>query len=75
MVWDSLWDLPICNTLGLWSASAFFLGKGLSSSGINRKKQGAQPVSILSVSHMLEKLDRNMVESDGIVIFVKQGTT
>lgn len=75
MSWDSLWVLPSCNTLLLWCASAFVVRKGLSSSGINGKKKGEQPVSTPSVSHLLKKLDRNMVEGDCIVIFVKQGTT
>lgn len=71
VVWNSLWDLPICNTLLLWFASAFFLGTVLNTSEISIKIKDAQPASIPEISHLLET---GKVESECTVNFVKQGT-
>lgn len=75
-VWDH-WsrDLPICTTVQVWSVSAFVLLKGKSSLGINRKRKGALPVSLPSVSHLLEKLDRNTVGSDCYEVLVSKHLT
>lgn len=70
VVWNSLWDQPVCNTLLLWSASTFFLEKVLNTSAVSRKIKGTQPASIPEISHLLET---GHVESDCIVNFVKQG--
>lgn len=69
VVWNSLWDQPVCNTLLLWSDSAFSLV--LNTSAVSRKIKSAQPASIPEISHLLET---GQVESDCIVNFVKQGT-